>query len=199
MMVTSESDDAGADHAEPLRHGIELERTPGIDDAVVVVFCERQLDRHRTGRDDDVGRCDDLRLAADRREFDLFARQQPAMAHEPVDLVRLEQARNTVRELAHDTGTPFLHGGEVELHAAGLDAVFTELVFSAVVQLGRLQQCLRRDTARVQAGTAERVAAVPVLPFVDARDFLAVLRRPDRRHIACGPGAYDDDVVALAH
>ena len=31
-----EADDAGADHAEALRHGVELERAPGIDDLLAV-------------------------------------------------------------------------------------------------------------------------------------------------------------------
>src|SRR5450755_1091793 len=32
-----ESDDAGADHAKPLRHGVEFQGIPGIDDVLAVV------------------------------------------------------------------------------------------------------------------------------------------------------------------
>jgi len=45
-----------------------------------------------------------------------------------------------------------------------------ELVVRTVIELGRLEQRLRGDAARVQAGAAEGMAAVVVLPLVDAGD-----------------------------
>ncbi len=66
---------------------------------------------------------------------------------------------------------------QIELDVGQLDAVNRELILRALIQLGGLEQRLRGDAAGVQAGTAERVAPVGVLPFVDAGHFELVLRR----------------------
>ncbi len=39
-----QADDATANNAQPLRHGVELQRAPGIDDALIVEGHRRQLD-----------------------------------------------------------------------------------------------------------------------------------------------------------
>jgi hypothetical protein len=44
-------DHAGADHAQALRHGLEIQRADVVDD-VLAELRERQFDRVRTGRDD---------------------------------------------------------------------------------------------------------------------------------------------------
>ena len=50
-----QADHAGADHAQALGHGGEVERADVVDDRVAIELRERQLDRIRTGRDHDVG------------------------------------------------------------------------------------------------------------------------------------------------
>ena len=98
-------------------------------------------------------------------------------------------------ECLDDLRLPLLHRREVEPTLADLDAVRGELVLRAVKELGGLEQRLRRNAAGVQAGAAEGVAAVLVLPFVDAGDLELVLGGADRAGIAGGTAADDDDVV----
>ena len=69
-----------------------------------------------------------------------------------------------------------------------------ELLARAVHELGGLEQRLRRYAAGVQAGATEGMAAVEVLPFVDAGDGEAVLAGADRGGIAGRAAANDDDV-----
>ncbi len=75
-----ESDDAGADDAQPFRHGIEVEGAPGIDDALAVKRRGAQLHGRRTAGQNDV-LCPQLApRAVQGRELDPLARQQLAVA-----------------------------------------------------------------------------------------------------------------------
>src|SRR6185295_18339435 len=65
-----QTDDAGADHAEALRHGVEFERAPGIDDLLAVERQTPELDRRGTGGEHDVLRSQLLFLAVLARELD---------------------------------------------------------------------------------------------------------------------------------
>ena len=109
----------------------------------------------------------------------------------------LKQAGDAERRLLDDLRATLLHGREVELDAADLDAVHGELVLRAMEQLGGFEQRLRGNAARVQAGAAERVGTVLVLPLVDAGDLELVLAGADRAGIAGGTAADDDDVVLV--
>src|SRR5690606_3554625 len=110
-----------------------------------------------------------------------------------------EQLADAAGQLLDDAGLAGLHGRQVQLDAAGLDAVHGELFLRAVEQLGGLQQRLGGDAARVQARAAKGTAAVVVLPVVDARGLEAVLRRADGGRIAGRPAADDDHVEAVTH
>jgi len=118
------------------------------------------------------------------RELDLEPRQQPAMPLQRRHAGGLEQREDSLGALLDDTRLALLHGGDVELHLAELDAVGLELVLGAMHQLGGLQQRLGGNAAGVQAGAAEAVAAVVVLPFVDAGHGQLVLGRANSRGIA---------------
>ena len=61
-----------------------------------------------------------------------------------------------------------------------------------VEYLGRAQQRLGRDAAPVEAYPAEILA-------LDDRSLEAELARADRRDIAAGPRAKDDEVVSVSH
>ncbi len=78
---------------------------------------------------------------------------------------------------------------------ADFDAVHRELVFGALEQFGGFQQRLRGDAAGIQAGAAEGVGAVGVLPLIDARHFQFVLAGANRRRIAGGPRADHDHII----
>ena len=84
-------------------------------------------------------------------------------------------------------------------NAWSFDAVLLELVRCAMIQLRRLQHGFRRDAARVQAGTTERMFAIPVLPLVYTRDAHTVLRGPDCSYIASGSGSDNNDIKFSAH
>ena len=68
--------------------------------------------------------------------------------------------------------------------AFDLDAVGRELVLRAMVELGGFEQRLGRDATGIEAGAAKGVAAVAILPFVDAGDRELVLGRADGGRIA---------------
>src|SRR5690348_12521576 len=57
--------------------------------------------------------------------------------------------------------------------------------------LGRAQQRLGRDAPPVQADAAQQFA-------LDDRSLETELRSPDRRDIAAGPGAEDDEIVGVS-
>ena len=56
------------------------------------------------------------------------------MPDQALNLVRLQQAGNSARQLPHDRRTPFLHRRKIQFKAAGLDAVFLEFMLSAMKQ-----------------------------------------------------------------
>src|SRR5581483_9277157 len=138
-------------------------------------------------------------LAVVRLEFDLALAEQLAPTLQAGDLVGGEQRLHAGRELLADAVLALLHRGEIERDLAGLDAVHFELVLCAMEQLGRFEQGLGRNTARVQAGAAERRRVVLVQPGVDAGGLEAELRGADRGRITGGSAADDHDVVIFAH
>ena len=73
-----------------------------------------------------------------------------------------------------------------------------EFVLGAVVELGRLEQRLGRNTACIEAGATKGVFAIPVLPLVDAGDTLAMLCRANGRDVSRGACTDNDNVVTLA-
>ena len=89
-----------------------------------------------------------------------------------------------------------VHRAEVELDLAGADAPFGERpVMRFLEQLGRVEQRLGRDAADVEAGAAQRLAAL------GAGGLEAELRGTDRGDIAAGAGAdhQDVEIVILSH
>ena len=152
------------------------------------------------GRKDHVAGLEDFGLAITLgRKFHLAVGQQLAVPDQPFHLVRLEQAGDAAGELAHDAGFALLHGREVDFDTGNLDAVLRELVLRAMHELGGFEQCLRRNAAGVQAGAAEGVLALPVPPFVYARDVHAVLGGADRGDVTAGARADHYHVVAFRH
>ena len=121
------------------------------------------------------------------------------MPNQPLDLVGLEQTGDAAGKLPYDTRATLLHRLDVHLDATGLDAVFLELMPGTMIQLGRFKQRLGRDTARVEAGAAECVLAILVLPLVDAGNCLAMLRCANGCDIARGAGTNNNYVETSAH
>ena len=120
-------------------------------------------------------------------------------AGERLHAVGLEQAGDTAGQLGDHAGLALLHLGQVEFDLARLDAVIGELVVRAIVELTGLEQRLRGDATRVQAGTTQRRFVVEVQPFVDTGDVHAQLCRANGRDIAGRTCADNDDIEFLAH
>ena len=83
------ANDAGADHAEALRHGLKIERAAGIYDVLAVKGRRAQLGRHGAGGEHHV-LCRQLALAAVMRgELHALARQELAVALQRRDAAAL--------------------------------------------------------------------------------------------------------------
>src|SRR6185436_13098470 len=184
-----QSDDAGADDTKLLRHALEIERAPVVDDVLAVELHARQFGGNRPRGQHHVLRGQRFLLAVVRGEFDFPTRQQPAVALKRGDAgARLD-----------DAGLALLHLRDVEGDATDIDAVHAELVFRLVIQLRGFEQRLRRDAARIGAGAAEDGRAVLVLPFVDAGHLQLVLRRANGGGITRRTATDDDHVVFVRH
>src|SRR5262249_52000021 len=85
------------------------------------------------------------------------------------------------------------HRREVEAEVADLDAVTTEAFLGQMIQLAGVEQRLTRDAADVEARPAQGRA------LLDAGYLHPELRRPDRRHVAAGPGADHNQIVIVGH
>src|SRR5690606_5038458 len=109
-----ETDDTGADHAETLRHGVEIERAPGIHDVLAVEGRGAQLGRRRAGSENHVLRTELALRSVGRRELDTPTRQEPAVAVNRRDARGLEERVDAVRALLDDARLALLHRGQIE-------------------------------------------------------------------------------------
>ena len=142
--------------------------------------------RRGAGGDDDLVGFDDLCLAV-RRDGDLAPALEGGSASEEGDLVGLDQLGDAVAQLGDDIVLALLHRGEIgHGRAGGLDAEAGRRL-DHVQDFSAGQQRLGRDAAPVEAGAAEKF-------LLDQRDLRAILRRPDRGHIAARSSANHGDV-----
>ena len=116
----------------------------------------------------------------------------------PTTPFALNSASDAAGHGLDDGCAALLHRSQIELQIADLDAVHGKLVLGAMIELRGLEQRLGGNAAGIQAGAAEGIAAVAVLPLVDAGHFELVLRGSDRRRITRGTGADDDDVDTIS-
>ncbi len=187
-----QSDHAAADHDHVLRHLRKGERAGGIDDlrARIVDIDAGQRSHRRTRRDDDV-----LRGHGAVADLHRVRPLERAEALEPFDLVLLEQELDAAREAIHGRILGFVHRGEVDLDTTGLHAPLGERSVSRFLeQLRRVEQGLRRDAPDVEAGAAERLAALRT------GGLEAKLRGADRGDIAARAAADHQHVeVEVCH
>jgi hypothetical protein len=121
-------------------------------------------------------------------------RQELRRSGDVIDLVLAEQEPDALADLVGDAAAARDDRGEVGLDAADLDPELAR-VAEVVEHLGGAEQRLRRDAAPVEADPAEPLA-------LDARGLEPELRAADRRDVAAGTRADNDDVVlwiVLAH
>ena len=70
-----QANNAGTDNTEPLRYGIKFQRTPGINNLIVVKCGDPDFYWRRSGSQDDILRINDFNIAVDRCELHLLAGQ----------------------------------------------------------------------------------------------------------------------------
>ena len=108
------------------------------------------------------------------------------------DLVLLQQEPTPRRKLAGDAARALDHLRHVEADFLGGEAEVVEVVHQ-LRDLGRAQQRLGRDAAPVEADAAQMLA-------LDQRRLHAELRGADRRDVAAGAAADDDQVeLSISH
>jgi hypothetical protein len=106
------------------------------------------------------------------------------------DLVLSQQIRDAVRQLLSYRARPCHHFSGIEADVLGGESEIVEPV-QQMVNFRAAQQRLGRNAAPVQADAAE-------IGFFHDRGLEPELRRADRRDIAAGTGADDDEIVGHA-
>jgi hypothetical protein len=147
----------------PRRFGTSVKSSaPALSTMCLAVeLRERQLDRHRAGSEDHVGRADRLLgPSAPVISTSLPLSNLPLPKNER-DLVRLEQLRHAAGELLDDLVLAADEGRHVDARVVGTDAVHVEVVREVVELLGRIEQRLGRDATDVEAGAAECLPCRP--------------------------------------
>ncbi|RMS50352.1 hypothetical protein ALP65_04644 [Pseudomonas aeruginosa] len=194
-----QADDAGADHTQLLRHGLEFQGAGGVDDDVVGQRGRRDLHRAGAGSDDHVLGFQDLGLAVETGHFHLLVGQQLAVAFEGGHAVGLEQGSDAAGQVLDDVGLARNHRRNVDGDALGFDTMDFEGLFGLMVLVGAVQQRLGRDAANVQAGTAERHLAFLADVLLDAGGLQAQLGSADGGNVTAGAGTNHYHVEFLAH
>src|SRR5205823_13629753 len=114
---------------------------------------------------------------------------EAAGALDPLDAVRLEEARDALGHLVDDAVLPLVRGLEVEAGLPDLDAELGEGLLGFLEREGGLHPGLGRDAPDAQAGAAE------LRLFLYADGLGAELCGADRRGVAARPAAEDGNVT----
>ena len=159
-------------------------------DALAVGLGERQVARAGAGGDHDVlgFQLDGLVALLD-RQLALAGQRTEALDHR--DLVLLHQAFDAGIELPRHLAAAIDDLAKVEADIVRLQPIGIG-VGHIVIDLRRAQQRLGRDAAPVEADAAQSFT-------LDDRDLHAQLAGADRRDIAAGAGAEDDEIVGICH
>src|SRR5690606_28152743 len=97
-----QTNDAGANHTELLRHALEIQGASRVDDDLLVHRGRRNVHRRGAGCQDDILRSQSLNVTIQAGDFDLLASQQLAVPFEHSHTISLHQRRNTTGEVFDD-------------------------------------------------------------------------------------------------
>ena len=133
-----------------------------------------------------MGRADGLDRPVFLRHLKRAGARQPAVALDHRDTVLLHQVLDAAGELIRDLARIGDHLLDIDRDVSDGDAEVAEPV-EGVAELGDPEQRLGRDASPVEADAAGAIA-------FDHGGLQAELAGPDRRDIAAGAGADDDNV-----
>ena len=133
-------------------------------------------------------RFDLLALAFGGLDRDAAGRGDRAQTLERRDLVSLHQRFHAAVHRLHDLVLAREHLRQIEADVVQNDAVFGRFLFRENKMVARSEERLARDATDVEAGAAE------FLVFLDDGRFQTQLRRANRRDVAAGSRADDDDI-----
>ena len=188
------ADSSRSHHDQGLRHFGEFENVVRIYDLLAIRLKTRDRPHDGAGRDDDVLRLDRLFLAVRKRDLDLSFAQDLAETVKDRNLILLHQIGHAGRVFRNNVGFVLLDARPVVLEAFYLQAEILKMR-SLVIEMGRVQQRLCRDTS----AQAARSAKPRVLFLFDDRDLQTQLPRSNRRYIAAGPRTDDSYVKLFRH
>ena len=161
------------------------EEALGVHAARRVETLDRRAQRERPGRDDRALEGDVL-PTLDRDRVRVL---EAPDALDPLDAVRLEEARDAAGHLLDDALLPLVRRREVELRLADLDAELPERLLGLLDRERGLHPGFRRDAADPQARPAE------LRLLLDAGSLRAELSGADRSRVPAWPSAENSDVA----
>jgi hypothetical protein len=161
-------------------------------DALTVVFCERQLTWFAAHRQDDVAGLQRGLFAIFAAHDDLLATLHPAKPRNDVDLAGLHEVGDAARVARDHLVFVGQDLAPVDLHALHLNA-HTTGILELVVDVRAVQHGLGGDAPAMQTSATQR------LVFLHHRNLQAQRARPRCRNVASGTRANDDDIVACRH
>ena len=177
-----QSYDPAADDQHPRRQLLQLERAGRIHDPLVVGQ-KWQPGRFRTRGNDALLELDDLRLSgvSGSAHLQVVRRQEFTLSFDDANLAFFCQPVQTAGQLPDDLVFPSAQSLRVDNRFGKGDAELGH-GFCVVHDLGDMQQRFRRDTADVEANSAERV------PALHQRRLQTKIGRPKRGCVPARPG-----------
>ena len=170
-------------HQQPFGNYIRHQGMAVIPDLFAIRLHSWQVSGPGASSQDDMLGTNLQNLSAVDLYADATFAQQAGMAVQHINLVLLQQMANTTIQLFGHPAAAFYDCVNVNFYILDLEAIFIRRL-GQMINLGRAQQCLGRNTAPVQANTAQVFS-------LDNRHGHSQLRAPDRRYIAPGSGTND--------
>ena len=149
------TDDTTTDDGHLLGDLSERESTSASNDALLVNVQAGEAGGFGASGDDDVLSAQGLLTTLVEGDLNGVGINKRTGTLDVVNAVLLEQELNTLGQTVNRGVLGLHHLGEVELDIADLNTTLLGVVKNLVVEMGVVEERLGRDTADVQAGTAE--------------------------------------------